>query len=230
MHVDSLKHPLSGRAFIFPDRTLPDIRWIAGGSCGGKTVSSRHISKASGIPLYDCDENRQRHYERADPGFHPALSRKIVWSDFFASPEEEIFIFWEALCFERMEMIFEDLSLLTLKGPVIVEGVYAVPEMIRTVTPDAPALFLFADEEFLRSCYYGRESTLWMEDAFAVCENPEKTRGEWMRKWLPIDIDRRKRALACGYPCLEADCTTDWKSYEILIQKILFLQLNITKL
>ncbi len=223
MYVDSLKHPLTGRPFTLPVRPLPDIRWIAGGSCGGKTVSSRHISKTTGIPLYGCDENRQLHYERADPELHPALSRKIVWADFFASTEEEIFIFWEALCFERMEMIFEDLSLLPLKGPVIVEGVYAVPEMIRTVTPDAPALFLFADEEFLRSCYYGRESTIWMEDAFAVCDNPEKTKEEWMRKWLPIDADRRKRALACGYSCLEAKSTTGWKIYEKSIQRILSL-------
>ncbi len=174
--------------------------------------------------MYDCDKNRQRHFEQAVPALHPALSRTIVWPDFFASTAEDIFLFWEALCFERMEMILEDLSLQQYEGPVIAEGVYAFPEILKSATPEAPAVFLFADERFLRSCYYGRESTLWMEDAFARCENPGEMKESWMKKWLPIDSDRRKRAAAYGYPVLEADSTTDWLRYEQSIQSSLALQ------
>jgi len=219
-----LRHPLTDRDFILPRRLLPDIRWIAGGSCGGKTISSRHISKKTGIPVYDCDKNRQRHFKQAIPSLHPALNRTIMWPDFFASTAEDISLFWEALCFERMEMILEDLSLRQHEGPVIVEGVYAFPEIMRLATPDAPAVFLFADEGFLRSCYYGRESTLWMEEAFSRCEDPGDMKEAWMKKWLPIDSDLRKRAAAYGYTVLEAASTTDWLLYEQSIQSALTLQ------
>ncbi len=222
MHnISLLYHPVTKREIIFPDVPLPDIRWIAGGSCGGKTVSSRHIAERVGCLVYDCDAERQRHFEQADKILHPALSRKIIWPDFFSSSIAEIFDFWEALCFERMEMILDDLSRLEVIGPVLVDGVYATPEIIQTVTPDARAVFLFAEEDFLYSYYYGRESTLWMEEVFATCADPEKTKKEWMEKWLPIDADRRKRAEIHGYPYLFAGFSTNWRIYEEKIMRVL---------
>ncbi len=216
-------HPLTGRRFILPERDLPDIRWIAGGSCGGKTVISRQISKEMGISLYDCDKERQHHFDRASSNLHPALRRNIVWSDFFASTREETLLFWEALCFERMEMILKDLSEFPESGPILVDGVYATPEIIQTVNPNARAVFLFADETFLRPCYYGRESTLWMEKAFASCDDPIKMKEEWILKWLEIDADRRKRAVKCGFPCFEADSETDWLLHKRNIRSALYL-------
>ncbi len=219
-----LRHPGTEREFTFPDKPLPDIRWIAGGSCGGKTVSSNHIAEQTDLLVYNGDLHRQEHFEKADPDLYPALSRKIVWPDFFASSTGEIFEFWEALCFERMEMILDDLSMLETRGPVLAEGVYPTPEILKTVTPHAPAVFLFADEEFLDTCYYGRESTLWMEGPFSTCKDPEKTKKEWMAKWLTIDRDRQNRASECGYTCLKATSSTNWEAYEEKIMQLLHIK------
>ena len=208
---------------ILPESGLPDIRWIAGGSCGGKTISSLHISQKTGLTVYNEDAHRQNHFKRADPVLHPALSREIIWPDFFSSKVPEIFSFWEALCFERMEMILEDLSRIKNREPLLAEGVYPPPEILTLVTPKAPAVFLFADDAFLHSCYYGRESTLWMEGPFSTCRNPERVKEEWMAKWQTIDADRQKRASDLGYTCLEANTDTQWNTYEDAIMKELLL-------
>ena len=216
-------HPVSKRKMILPDDSLPDIRWITGGSCGGKTVSSNNISKKLGVRVYSADERRQLHYDKATPGLYPALSRKIDWLSFFNSDILEISVFWESLCFERMEMIFQDLSEMDAFEKVIIEGVYPSPEIIRAVTPAAPAVFLFAGRDFLKSCYYGRESTKWMEGPFSTCENPERVKQEWMCKLISIDEDRKQRAVSYGMPCLEARKSTDWLAYEAEIERLLLL-------
>ena len=216
-------HPVSKRKMFLPGNTFPDIYWITGGSCGGKTVCSNNISKKLGVRVYSADEKRQLHYEKAIPDLYPTLSRKIDWPSFFNSDIQELSFFWESLCFERMEMIFQDLSELNISEKVIVEGVYASPEIIRAVTPNAPVVFLFADRGFLKSCYYGRESTLWMEGPFSACEDPEKMKQQWISKWIYIDDDRRQRAVSYGMPCLEANESTDWLMYEAEIERLLLL-------
>ena len=208
---------------ILPETPLPDIRWIAGGSCGGKTICSENISRRMGVEVYHADDRRQIHYEKADVELFPTLSRKGGWPDFFNSEVPEIFNFWENLCFERMEMILQDLSELNSAKPVIVEGIYAYPELIQTFTPNAPSVFLFAERDFLKSCYYGRESTLWMEELFNRCEEPEEAKLQWLAKWIPIDDDYKKRVASLGYPCLEASKTTDWQVYEAEIEQLLML-------
>ncbi len=216
-------HPLSGRSFNIPSRPLPDIRWISGGPCGGKSSVSRKIAADSDLEIYDCDLNRQRHFEEADPVLHPALSRKIEWAEFFSSPDEDVYLFWESLCFERTEMILDDLSRYDSGRTLIVEGVYPLPEIITAVTPEAGAVFLFAEEDFLRSCYYGRESTLWMEEVFLSCGDPVQSKNSWIDKCLYIDRNHEKRAVSAGYPVLKAGFSTDWKSYRRNISAVLGL-------
>ncbi len=213
---------------VLPEHPLPDIRWISGGSCGGKTICSKNISRRLGIKVYHADDNRLTHHEKADVELFPTLSRKIKWPDFFNSEVIEILNFWECLCFERMEMILEDLAEINSTAPVIVEGVYAYPELLKAITPNAPSVFLFAERDFLRSCYYGRESTLWMEAPIATCDDPEKVKLEWMEKWIPIDDDRKKRATSLGFPCLEASSKTDWRVYEAEIERLLMLRPHYT--
>lgn len=146
----------------------------------------------------------------------------------FNSPESEIQNFWKALCFERTEMILQDLSQPEYSGTVIAEGVYPDPGTIKAVTPKAPAVFLYAEEEFLRSCYYGRESTLWMEDIFSDCENPRETKMMWIDKWIAIDSSSKGDAADMGYPVMHAGAGTDWNIYEKRIAEA--LGINITKL
>lgn len=214
---------------VLPEHPLPDIRWISGGSCGGKTICSKNISGRLGIKVYHADNQRLIHHEKADVKLFPTLSRKIKWPVFFNSEVFEILNFWECLCFERMEMILEDLAEINSTTPVIVEGVYAYPELIKAVTPNAPSVFLFAERDFLKSCYYGRESTLWMEEPIATCDDPEKVKVEWMEKWIPIDDDRKKRATSLGFPCLEASSKTDWRIYEAEIERLLMLRPHNTR-
>jgi len=122
-----------------------------------------------------------------------------------------------------MEMILADLSRYDSGRTLIVEGVYPLPEIITAVTPEAGAVFLFAEEDFLRSCYYGRESTLWMEEVFLSCGDPVQAKNSWIDKCLYIDRNHEKRAVSAGYPVLKADAATDWEAYMQRIRAILEL-------
>ena len=150
-----MNHPWTGRPLNLPGtENLPELYWIAGGSCGGKTTLARRLSERYGFTIYDADGQRQKHYESAEHDSHPALTQQMNWQKFFTSPPEETLHYWEALCAERMEMILDDLSNMkdpnhSTGKPILVDGVYPLPELLREVTPEAPGVFLFADPPFL---------------------------------------------------------------------------------
>jgi len=225
-----MNHPWTGRPLNLPmANDLPKLYWIAGGSCGGKTTLARRLSERHGFSIYDADGQRQKHYESAEPDLHPALTRQMNWQKFFTSPPGETLHYREALCAERMEMILADLShesaeSTELSGkPILVDGVYPLPELLREVTPEAPAVFLFADPPFLEKTYFGRESTLWMEEIFGECTDPESAKQGWLKAWNAVDQDRRKRAERAGYPSLIAGIETDWNDQLEKIEKVLLL-------
>lgn len=102
---------------------------------------------------------------------------------------------------EEMQFVMEDLR--SMKGPILVEGCVALPEVLATLgIAPRRAFYMVPTESFQREHYARR---IWARDRVAGASDPDQALENWMAR--DVEFARRvaSRAEEAGYPVLWVD-------------------------
>ncbi len=143
---------------------LRHVRWIGGGSGGGKSTIARRLAEERGWRLYPTDDVMGDHSRRSTETDAPLLSafRAMDMDErwLLRSPEVmlETFHWFRG---EGFGLIVEDLLALPDTTTVIVEGFRLLPELVHPLlTRREHAVWLLPTPEFRRAVFE-RRGSLW---------------------------------------------------------------------
>lgn len=160
----------------------PNVLWLGGSACSGKTTIASRLAARYRIELYSCDQHFEAHRERADPRLHPAFCRLAarpsaeLWRAPVESRVEELLAFYR----DEFGMILEDLAL-RCGAPVLVEGVGLLPELVMPhCRGRGEALWLVSTATFRRRTYPARGG--WVGELLGASESPDVAFESWMAR------------------------------------------------
>lgn len=160
----------------------PDVYWIGGSPCSGKSSIADGLAAEHGIRVYHCDEHFNAHVATADAGLQPRLHslRTLSWEALFMRPVAEQVADEIAIYREEFGTIVEDLRKLRGEKPLIVEGAALLPELVIPFLPGpSHAIFVIPSGAFQRGTYARRP---WRHDLLAQCSDPEQAWENWMAR------------------------------------------------
>jgi 2-phosphoglycerate kinase len=142
---------------------LRHVRWIGGGSGGGKSTIARQLAAKYGLHLYNSDAVMADHVSRSTPADAPLLHIFVAmdmderWAN--RSPEV-MFQTFHWFSGEGFELIVEDLLALPEEPPTVVEGFRLLPRLVAPLLshPDQ-AVWLIPTPVFRRAAFDSRGST-----------------------------------------------------------------------
>jgi hypothetical protein len=143
---------------------LGHVRWLGGGSGGGKSTIARRLAGKYGLRLYDTDAVMADHAGRTTPDDSPRLHEFIAMTMderwLTRSPEEMLATFhWYAG--EGFGLIVEDLMALPRDRIVVAEGFRLLPGLVEPLlTGPRQAVWLLPSPDFRRAALTGRGG-LW---------------------------------------------------------------------
>jgi 2-phosphoglycerate kinase len=154
---------------------LEHVRWIGGGSGGGKTTLSRMLAERFGCRLYSSDDTMREHSARLGPGEAPLLDA-FLGSDLDErwvrrDPETmaRTFHWFQG---EGFELIVEDLRRLPDDRLVIAEGFRLLPRLVRPyLSVPRHAAWLVPTPEFRREAFLRRRGA---EAFWTATSDPER--------------------------------------------------------
>jgi hypothetical protein len=142
---------------------LRHVRWLGGGSGGGKTTIAADLAERHGLLVYDSDAVIGTHVERSELARHPllrdfvAMSMDDRWLN--RTPEAMYESFW-AFHGEAFESIVDDLVELPHDRTVLAEGFRLLPRLVAPLMSRADqAVWLFPSPAFRRTVFEVRPST-----------------------------------------------------------------------
>lgn len=181
------------------------VRFIGGGTGGGKTTMARQLAANHGLRLYDA-ERFSNYIARTTPDDAPllhafaAMDMDDRWLD--RSPEVMLETF-HGFQGEQFDLIVEDILALPEMPPILVEGFPLLPRLVAPLLsrPDQ-AVWLVPTPEFRRAAFNSRGST-W--DIPRKTSDPERALANLLvRDGLFTDQILRE-AMALGLPVIRVD-------------------------
>jgi hypothetical protein len=158
--------PSAGAAVVMRPEAgaLRHVRWLGGGSGGGKSTIARRLAERYGLRLYATDDVMAEHAGRTtaatSPRLHAFLAMTMDERWVSRSPREMLETFhWYAG--EGFELIVEDLLTLPPDRIVLAEGFRLLPGLVRPLlSGPRQAVWLLPAPEFRRAALASRGG-LW---------------------------------------------------------------------
>jgi hypothetical protein len=145
------------------DERLGRVHWIGGGSGAGKSTVARRLATELGLQVYDTDAVMADHVRRLDRSTTPFLERFLEmdmderWQRREPSEMLDTFHWFRG---EGFELIVDDLSALSRRGPVIAEGFRLLPGLVAPLLDEAgSAVWILPTPAFRRNVFASRGST-----------------------------------------------------------------------
>jgi len=187
----------------------PDVCWIGGSPCSGKSSIADRLAAEHGMRVYHCDEPFDDHVRAADPHTKPHLYRlrDLTWEWLFMRPVPEQVADMLAIYREEFPLILADLRSLRGAGPLIVEGAALLPELIVPLLPSpSHAIYVIPTRAFQRATYARRS---WPSHLLAQCSDPHQAWQNWMDRDEQFGRQVAAEARASALPVLIVDgqCT-----------------------
>ncbi|MEV4002883.1 hypothetical protein [Actinomadura sp. NPDC049753] len=144
---------------------LRHVRWIGGGSGGGKTTTARLLAEQGEVYLYDTDATMPVHARRMPVeqapylGGFAAMSMDERWVTRTPEAMLDTFHWYQG---EGFYEIIKDLLELPDDRPVIAEGFRLLPGLVRPLlTREDQAVWLLPTPEFRKSVFEHRGGLEW---------------------------------------------------------------------
>lgn len=164
--------------------SLPQVYWLGGAACAGKTTTAKVLAARLGIEVYHADDRFDDHRRRADPDEHPAFCAlmNLDAAALAAPPPAEQARRLLAFYADELSMIVEDLLARDPRVPVLVDGVGVLPERVAPWlgTPPRGALWLDVPATVRRRRYRGRRALL--EPWLRSCADPDAVLERWIER------------------------------------------------
>lgn len=181
---------------------MPQINWISGSPCAGKTTISQIIGQEFGWQVYHVDRNFERYLQRANSEEHPHLIQyKNMGLQRFLLQDPQ----WQleqiiGISKEQFKFILEDIADLPDDNPILVEGANILAEdVIQQIETPSHAMWLVPTETFQLETYPKRGS--WVQDVLRHHFNPDEAilaferwmqRDALMAKWTANEAEMRQ--------------------------------------
>lgn len=159
---------------------LNNIYWMGGSPCAGKSTICERLAEKYGLTYYCVDSHYAEHLARANAEHHPNAmrARALTWNDAFLHPVADLVKYEIDFYHEVIELIVEDLRLISDGRPVIAEGAALLPELVAPYLPDLQhGLWVVPTEAFQREHYSRRP---WIHGILAETRDPAQAFENWM--------------------------------------------------
>lgn len=198
-HAEALRH------------RLQHVRWIGGGSGGGKSTITRHLAARHGLSIYATDDVMIDHARRSTPEQAQQLSRFMTMSMderwLSQSPEAMLDTFhW--FRGEAFDLIVEDLLFLMPSEPgVIAEGFRLLPQLVAPLLTDpSHAVWLLPTPQF-RAAAFDSRGTMWQIPG--ATSDPHRAQRNLLDRDHMFTERLRDELVDLGLPFVEVDDTFD---------------------
>jgi hypothetical protein len=185
---------------------LRKVRWIGGGTGGGKSSTAIALAEKHGLEWYSYDWHDSRgHSERTRADRHPNRARFLAMSldeRWVTRTPEQMADEAIATFRERFEMVLEDLAALAADA-VIADGFGLLPELVaRVVAGPGMALYLLPTPAF-------RERALTQRGWVTIegTSDPARARANRLARDALLTEYVRRSAAALGLRTVEIDGT-----------------------
>ncbi|MCD7442592.1 hypothetical protein K4B79_30780 [Streptomyces lincolnensis] len=177
---------------------LRHVRWIGGGSGGGKSTTARRLAGRHGWRLYATDDVMAEHARRATPEQAPLLHEFMAmdmderWVDRSPDVMLETFHWFHG---EGFGLIVEDLLRLPREPDVVVEGFRLLPRLVKPLLA-APeqAVWLLPTPGFRQAAFQSRavpgEGFVWRTGDPATAARNLAARDEMFTRRLQEETTR----------------------------------------
>ncbi|MGW2384934.1 hypothetical protein [Streptomyces sp. NPDC001658] len=177
---------------------LRHVRWIGGGSGGGKSTTARRLAGRHGWRLYATDDVMAEHARRATPEQAPLLHEFMAmdmderWVDRSPDVMLETFHWFHG---EGFGLIVEDLLRLPREPDVVVEGFRLLPRLVKPLLA-APeqAVWLLPTPGFRQAAFQSRavpgEGFVWRTGDPATAARNLAARDEMFTRRLQEETAR----------------------------------------
>lgn len=183
----------------------PDVYWIGGSPCSGKSTIADLLAERRGMRVYHCDDHFYGHVGAADSQSQPHLHRlrDFTWEWLFMRPVPEQVADEIAIYQEEFALILDDLRQLRGRAPLIVEGTALLPELIAPLLPSpTQAICVIPTGAFQRAAYARRS---WRQELLAQCSDPQRAWENWMARDAQFGEVVTAQARAAGLSVLIVD-------------------------
>lgn len=184
---------------------LRHVRFIGGGSGGGKSTVARRLAAKHGLQLY-LTEQFSEYAARTTPADAPLLHAFVAmdmderWLN--RSPHV-MFNTFHGFHGERFDLVIEDLLALPRKPPILVEGFTLLPRRVAPLlSGPGQAVWLVPTPEFRRAAFDSRGST-W--DIPRKTSDPERALGNLLARDQLFTDRVRHEATALELPIIDVD-------------------------
>jgi 2-phosphoglycerate kinase len=185
---------------------LSHVRWIGGGSGGGKSTIARQLAANYGLHLYSSDAVMSDHASRSTPADAPLLHAFIAmdmdgrWAN---RTPEVMFQTFHWFAGEGFELIVEDLLALPKEQPILVEGFRLLPRLVAPLLSHAhQAVWLVPTPEFRRAAFDSRRSA-W--EIPRKTSKPEQALSNLLARDQLFTDEVAREATALQLPVIEVD-------------------------
>ena len=201
------------------------IRWIGGGSGGGKSTVARDLAARHGLSVYNSDETISDHARRSNPLDHPLLHAFLAmdmderWVNRSPSVMLETFHGFRG---EGFQFIVEDLLALPADPPILAEGFRLLPRLVAPLLsrPDQ-AVWLLPTPELRRMAFEARG---FAEEIPSRTSDPERALANLMERDRLFTGRIADEAVALQLPVIEVDIDKTLEEVRTLVATALGLE------
>ncbi|MDT5032251.1 MAG: hypothetical protein QOC94_2422 [Actinoplanes sp.] len=187
---------------------LRQVRWIGGGSGGGKSTIARRLATEHDLHLYATDDVMAGHAARSTAADSPFLHRFMAmdmderWLD--RSPEVMLDTFhW--FRGEGFDLIVDDLLALPADRGVVVEGFRLLPHLVQPLlSVPEHAVWLLPSPEF-RLAAFDRRGSMWRIAGHT--RDPQRALDNLLTRDRMFTDRMRAETLRLGLPVITPEAT-----------------------
>lgn len=188
----------------FPDK-FRHVRFIGGGSGGGKSTIARRLAAQHGLQLYDA-EQFSRYIPRTTAADAPLLHAFLTMdmdTRWLNRSARVMFDTFHGFHGEQFHLVLEDLLALPSTPPILAEGFTLLPRLVAPLL-NAPtqAVWLVPTPEFRRHAFDSRGST-W--DIPRKTSDPEQALANLLARDQLFTDEVLRQATTLGLPVIYVD-------------------------
>ncbi|MBQ7454808.1 MAG: hypothetical protein IJS53_00075 [Clostridia bacterium] len=184
---------------------MPEVFYLGGAPCGGKTTAAIALRERHGLRAFELD----RHLERATHEGMLAGSALLRWASLTSpeetwrrSPVEQSYAQW-AVYRAAAPYIRKALEEMGEGAPILAEGAGFLPEVLRDAGVDRGHAVFLAPSPFFQQLHMAERP--WAARLLEQAEDPEYAFETWMRRCALLAEAIRGQALELGYPVIGVD-------------------------